>query len=273
MFTSCFYYTQYREKIKHNQHPAIIFWHERVMTMFKGTVLCVPRSEAIRHAARCLHSLGISVTEKSAPDVTHLLLPVPSFSGGDQYLAHLLTGLPDGIIVSGGNLNSPLLEGYCCMDFLRDPYYLAENAAITADCAIDILENKLGSGLNNSQVLIVGWGRIGKCLMFQLQRLGLTVTVAARKSEDLAMIRALGTRSLPIGDVPEESERFDAIVNTVPVLVLPDISVKPDAVVLELASKPGITGPDIINARGLPGKMAPARSGNLIAETFIRLSL
>ena len=42
---------------------------------------------------------------------------------------------------------------------------------------------------------------------------------------------------------------------------------------LELASRPGMSGSKIIDGRGLPGKMAPVRSGRLIAETFIRLSL
>lgn len=241
--------------------------------MFKGTVLCVPRSEAIRHAAARLRSFGICVTEKCAPDVTHLLLPVPSFSGGDQFLAHLLTDLPDHIIISGGNLNSPLLEGYCCVDFLQDPYYLAANAAITADCAIDIVENRLGHAMQNKHVLIIGWGRIGKCLAGRFQQMNAAVTVAARKTEDLAMIRALGSRSVHIGEIALETGRFDIILNTVPAPVLPNIFTKPGSVVLELASMPGITGTNIINARGLPGKMAPERSGQLIAETFIRLSI
>lgn len=241
--------------------------------MFKGTVLCVPRSEAIRHAAQNLRSLGISVTEKSAPDVTHLLLPVPSFSVGDEYLAHLLTKLPDKLIVSGGNLNSPLLEGYACVDFLQDPYYLAENAAITARCAMDILENRIGDTFTGKQVLVIGWGRIGKCLTKLLKEKNGAVTVAARKPSDLAMLRALGTKSISISDTYAVTERYDIIVNTVPVLLFPEIHVKSGAVLLELASKPGMTGPDIIDGRGLPGKMAPVRSGKLIAETFIRLSL
>ena len=129
--------------------------------MLQGTVLCVQRSEAIRYATRFLADMGISVTEKCAPDVSHILLPVPSFSKGDEYLAHLLTKLPDDVIISGGNLNSPLLEGYCCVDFLQDPYYLADNAAITAECAIKILEKQLETDLKNNQVLVIGWGRIG----------------------------------------------------------------------------------------------------------------
>lgn len=231
------------------------------------------RSEAVRHAAGYLQELGIPVTEKCAPDVTHVLLPVPSFSGGDEYLAHLLTKLPDDVIVSGGNLNSPLLEGYCAVDFLQDPYYLADNAAITADCALQIVENRTGTELAGKKALILGWGRIGKCLGQRLRDRNANVTIAARKTPDLAMIHGLGYGTLAISDTAGETARFDIILNTVPELLLPNMAAKTDAVILELASKPGMTGDGIINARGLPGKMAPERSGRLIADTFIRLSL
>ena len=160
--------------------------------MFKGTVLCIPRSEAVRHAAQILSELGICVTRKCAPDVTHVLLPVPSFSNGDEYLAHFLTELPDDVIISGGNLHSPLLEHYRRVDFLQDPYYLAENAAITADCALEIIEKEIPETCN---VLVLGWGRIGKCLSQLLRCKGFEVTIAVRKSADLAMIRALGGRA------------------------------------------------------------------------------
>ena len=232
----------------------------------------MPRSEAVRHAACCLSEIGISVTERAAPDVTHLLLPVPSFPSGDEYLAHYLTELPDEVIVSGGNLRSPLLEHYRCVDFLQDPYYLAENAAITADCALELVEEKLPEP-SGQRALVLGWGRIGKCLGQLLRSKGIEVTIAARKPADLAMIRALGYGAEPISQVRDTLLRYDAVLNTVPELILPEIRTKPGCVILELASKPGMTGPGILSARGLPGKMAPERSGKLIAETFIRLSL
>lgn len=241
--------------------------------MFSGTVLFVPRSPAIRYAANNLQRVGVSVTEKCAPDVTHLLLPVPSFSGGDEYLAHLLTKLPDGLIISGGNLNSPLLEGYACVDFLQDPLYLSENASITARCAMQILEKESADGLAGKKALLMGWGRIGKCLVPLLKSAGADVTVGVRNTADLAMIRALGSRSIHVADAADETHRHDIIINTVPHLLLPDIHSKEDSILLELASKPGMTGLGIIDGRGLPGKMAPEESGELIAKTFIRLSL
>lgn len=240
--------------------------------MFKGTVLCLPRSEAIRYASAYLRQSGVPVTEKCAPDVTHLLLPVPSFPQGDTYLAHVLTELPDDVIVSGGNLNSPLLEHYAAVDFLQDPFYQAQNAAITADCAIQIVTEKYPQ-ISDLRILVLGWGRIGKCLGKKLEQLGAEVTISARKKTDLALIQALDHFPLPLEEVAQNATYFDVIMNTVPALILPNLQARNDALILELASKPGITGGNITEARGLPGKMAPERSGKLIAETFLRLSI
>ena len=238
--------------------------------MLRRPILCVPRSDAVRIAAQHLADAGLPVTFKAAPDISHVLLPVPSFTSGDSYLAHLLNDLPEDVIFSGGFLDTPLLHGRQTVDFLQDPYYLAENAAITASCAIRMLDRV---SLKGSRVLIVGWGRIGKCLCRLLDAEGAELTVAVRKDTDRAMIRALGFRGISIGDARQELYHYDVILNTVPEMVLPDIDAKPDAIILELASRPGISGANIIDARGLPGKMAPEASGKLIAKTFIRLSL
>ena len=240
--------------------------------MFKGTILCIPRSEALRAAATALSELGFCITRKCEPDVTHVLLPVPSFPNGDEYLAHYLTELPDDVIISGGNLSSPLLEQYITVDFLQDPWYLAANAAITADCAMQIIEKEIPI-TDDCKVLVLGWGRIGKCISKLLQQKGYDVSIAARKPQDLAMIKALGYSNLPIYDADSVISRYDLIVNTVPELILPHAGARTEGLILDLASKPGITGGKILTARGLPGKMAPDRSGRLIAETFIRLSI
>ena len=238
--------------------------------MLRRPILCVPRSDAVRSAAQYLADAGLPLTYKPAPDISHVLLPVPSFGNGEGYLAHLLTDLPADAIISGGFLDTPLLQGYQTIDFLKDPYYLAENAAITASCAIRMLDR---ISLKGSRVLIVGWGRIGKCLCRLLDAEGADLSVAVRKYADRAMIRALGWRGISIEDARQELHHYDAILNTVPEMVLPDMDVKANAVILELASKSGMSGGHIINARGLPAKMAPEATGRLIAKTFVRLSL
>lgn len=241
--------------------------------MASKTILCVPRSEALRRAGDYLSKMGLVVTRKGAPDVGHILLPVPSFPSGDEYIAHILADVPENVIVSGGNLSSLLLKNYATVDFLQDPYYLAENAAITAECVQKILIQKLGSQLQDSKVLIMGWGRIGKCLCHLSEKMHIDVTVAVRKDSDRAMIRALGCHAIPITEAAHNANRYDVVINTIPEMVLPNINSKENALLLELASTPGMSGENILNCRGLPGKMAPEESGKLIAKTFIRLSL
>ncbi len=234
-------------------------------------ICCPGGSDAILYARRFLKSWGFQVTEKPDPYTQHLLLPVPSFPAADEIVADILDELPAGALISGGNLDGRI-SGYRTVDFLKDPYYLAENAAITASCAVESVTNQHGTSLEGCRVLIVGWGRIGKCLCRLLEKEGADITVAARKDTDRAMIGALGCRSIAVEDTDKELFRYQIIINTVPEMVLPNMITQPDCIVLELASRPGMSGANIIDGRGLPSKMAPAESGRLIAQTFLRLS-
>ena len=233
------------------------------------SILVLQSNDALKNAAKYLSALGLDVAEAPGKDVSHLLLPVPSFSGGSKHITPILAELPKSITVSGGNLDHLVLENYRTVDFLKDPYYLASNAAITAECAIKLVEKDF----RDLPVLILGWGRIGKCLGKRLQEMSADVTIAARKEPDLAMIQALGAHSVAIAEVADSLMHYRVIFNTVPEMILPDMVYRPDCVAIELASKPGMSGSNIISARGLPGKYAPEESGKLIAETFIRLSL
>lgn len=237
--------------------------------MTNPSICCIRRSAAISQAYTILSEKGFSVSAYPTRNTGFLLLPVPSFPNGSAYLEELLPQMSDDVIICGGKLNIPLLNNYWTVDFLEDPYYLAKNAAITARCAIQIVEERVD--LRDCSVLILGWGRIGKCLGKFLETKGAQVTIAARKSADLAMIQALGYKSIHIGAVDTISQQFQVIVNTVPAMILPNLSARDDAVILELASSPGMAGPNIISARGLPGIMAPEESGKLIADTFMRL--
>lgn len=235
-------------------------------------------SPALTFAIRRLRDLGYAVTDNPSKNVTHLLLGVPSFddSGnlrGGRDLEGILSQLPKTVTVVGGNLRHPLLEGYATMDLLQDARYLAQNAAITADCALQVARNHLPIVLQSCPVLILGWGRIGKCLAKLLKASGAHVTVAARKETDLAMLQALGYEAEQIEKLRFGLVKYRLIFNTVPYLILDQDQVyhcSRDCVKVELASRPGIAGEDVIQARGLPGKMAPESAGLLIAKSVIR---
>ena len=234
-----------------------------------NNILIAGHSDALKYAADCLRRAGCNSTHTPDDTVTHLLLPVPSLDpsgnikgGGD--LQEILSLLPEGTTVIGGNL--PHLPGRPVFDLLKDPEYVAENANITAYCALSIAMEHLPITLDQCPTLVIGWGRIGKCLCRLLQPLGCAVTVAARKETDRAMAKALGFEALDLPNIAPE--QFRLIFNTVPQMVLPQCA--GEAVKIDLASSRGLGGSDVIWARGLPGIHTPESSGALIARQILR---
>ena len=232
---------------------------------------CAGESRALIYAAAFLSEEGMTFLPCPDHTVTHLLLPVPSFEpdgsikgGGD--LGQILSQLPKTVAVIGGNLTRPELAGYEVLDLLEDSKYLARNASITAHCALELALAKLPVTLEKCPALVIGWGRIGKCLAKLLSALGAKVTVAARKESRRVMVEALGYSACDIAGIKPEMYRL--IINTVPAMVLP--GAVGTALKIDLASKPGMAGRDILWAKGLPGKLAPESSGALIAESVMQ---
>lgn len=231
------------------------------------------QSNALSYAVTELKNRGMDISLAPSEDVTHLLLPVPCRMT-DCELATILEDLPGNVHIFGGLLKQPILSSYHCRDLLDDDFYLAQNARITAYCAAGIAMEKLPVTMEHCPVLILGWGRIGKCLSDLLRKMGAEVTVAARKTADRAMITALGCSAEDIRALSYILKRYRVIFNTVPHPILSEQQLshcRRDCIKIELASAPGFFGTDVIQAKGLPGTLAPESSGKLIAKTVLRL--
>lgn len=230
-------------------------------------------SKACQYAVSFLTQDGFDIVDHPTPEATHLLLDVPSF-GPDgklrsgEHLQSILDMLPHSICVIGGNLHSAALAEHNIADLLSNANYLAQNAAITAECALQTALPLLETTLYETKCLVLGWGRIGKCLCRLLSAIRCPVTVAARKEQDRAIIRALGFHAADYPALSDNLSEFDLIFNTVPAPILSptQLSHCPNCVKIDLASSAGLTGDDIIHARGLPGICAPRTSGRLIAD-------
>ena len=226
-------------------------------------------SESCKFAADFLSRSGFLLTDHPSPDVTHLLLDIPSIQ--NDRLKELLRMLPKDITVAGYHLAADYLDSCRKIDLQNDPLFLARNAAITAECALQSAVPYLTTTLRESPTLILGWGRIGKCLANLLQKIGTQVTIAARKESDRAMAIALGHRAVDFSGIEREAARHRLLFNTIPQGIVLQNPL-PDCIKIDLASLPGLEGVDVIPARGLPGKYAPESAGKLIAESIIRLT-
>ena len=229
----------------------------------KGPTMYIPMpTAALESAARHLRRQGAIITDTAA-NAEYLLYSAPT-------KLDMLGECTANQTIIGGNLDF-LNECVERIDLLKDPYYLCANAAITAESALGLILKELRCEITRANILILGWGRIGKCLTHQLHHLNASVTVYARKDADRAMLRALGYRYISREDLGRTLPRFHCVINTVPAAVLTEPearSIRPDCLKLELASGIWLPGEDVVPAHGLPGKCKPDASGALIAKTI-----
>lgn len=229
---------------------------------------------------QALQDMGYPITE--SPDCSHIILPMPAFDKS----GHILNGpsvsdflglLKPGMTVLGGKLQpfSPP-PGVTAYDLLTDELLTCQNAAITAEGALQLVMPLLPVTLDGCSILVTGWGRIGKLLSQKLSALGAHVTVAARKPKDLAMIRTWGFTPLPIEKL-EPLSQFSVIFNTVPAPIFSSLQLRktnPDCILIELASSPGGFDCDgsrtLVQGSGLPGKTAPKTAGYCLAHAIDR---
>ncbi len=227
--------------------------------MRQTTVFPMGDGRAVSFAARILEQQGVRVATALDRNVTHVLLDVPTKDAD-------FSRIPAGVTVIGGNLDA-IGEDHPKVDLLREEQYLSENAAITADCALRLLGDRLPVAFRGCSILVIGWGRIGKCLVAMLKALDADVSVAARKPSDLGMLAALGYGAVALEKI--DPRVYRAIINTAPAEVLAHGG-EEACVKIDLASRLGMAGENVLWARGLPGKMLPEESGGCIARGVLR---
>ena len=159
--------------------------------------------------------------------------------------------------------------GYACYttSYTQSQLKVGQEQKLFTHCAIREAMGLLPVTLEGQSVLVIGWGRIGKCLARLLRGLDARVTIAARKESDRAMAAALGYTAISLGEI--QSRNYRLIYNTAPSPVLPEED--SPALKIDLASRKGMGGKDVVWARGLPGKDTPESSGSLIARRVLSI--
>lgn len=189
-----------------------------------------------------------------------IVLPVPvTFDGAainSPYATEplgveaLLDNVNPSAIIFGGQIQPNLAKaleerGIAYRDYLKREELAIRNAIPTAEGAIEIAIAETPITIHGSKSLVLGYGKIGKILAKDLFGMGAQTFVEARKHADLAMIEGHGYEPLPLTSLKERINEFDIIFNTVPALILDDEvleGVRKDALIIDLASKPGGAG-------------------------------
>lgn len=173
-------------------------------------------------------------------------------------------------------------------DYSENELFQIRNALPTAEGAVELAMHELPVTLAGTPVAVIGYGRIGKVLAHLLRAMDAEVTVAARKSSDLAWITLNQYRPLRIEPAGGKSslaalgERCRVIFNTVPHWLFDRAvlsALRPDTLIIDLASSPGGVDPQaasdcgirVIRALSLPGKCAPQTAGEIIADAVVTM--
>ena len=156
------------------------------------------------------------------------------------------------------------------------------NTIATAEGAIQIAMEETIHTLHGSNILILGYGRVGKAVAYMLKGIGANVFVEARKEEDFAWIKVYGYKPILLNELQENLEKFDIIMNTVPAMILKNeelSKLKKECVLIDLASSPGGIDQEAAKRQGiktiwalaLPGKVAPLTSAEFIKDTIFNV--
>lgn len=186
--------------------------------------------------------------------------------------------LENKIFIAGG-IPIPFYENKTIknIDLLKLEKLTILNAIPTVEGTIKIAIEETETTIHESNILITGYGRIGKILCKSFNALGANVYCTARSDEDLTWIREERYTPIKYGEITNYAKEIDIIINTVPSLVIEEKIIKKlkkNCLIIDIASNPGGVDKNIaklykikvITALGIPGKIAPETSAKYIKE-------
>ena len=167
------------------------------------------------------------------------------------------------------------------IDILKNEYFTIKNTVPTAEGAIAKAIELTDINIDKANIMVLGFGRVGKTLCYKLKNLGANVYAEARKERDLAWIDVFGYNAIPLEKINENICKMDIIFNTIPELIFDKsklILMNEKTLIIDLASKPGGTdfesankmGIKAILYSGIPGKIASEYEAELIKEVIYK---
>jgi len=191
----------------------------------------------------------------------------------NEFFASLRKNMP---VFSG--IRSTYLTEKCAENGIKyhvmmdDNSVKVKNAVPTSEGVIAYLVHGLIRTVENSKILVIGYGVCGRDLSLRLKSLGAHVYALVRNKEKEQLAHSDSITPIYLNELCT----FDAIINTVPENVLTDEMLKntENALLIDIASKPYGFNMELalkLNSKsallpGIPGKSSPQTAGEILGE-------
>lgn len=172
-------------------------------------------------------------------------------------------------------------KGIKHFNVLEDETFIVKNAYITAEGALAYILMNTDISINKMNVLVLGYGRVGKAVVKLLKDNYANLYVATDNATEYALASMYAEEVFSLKNYEKHLNDISVIVNTVPATIIKGDTLKlirKDCFLLDLASKPG--GIDIegalsnnlkaMRAPGIPGKIAPKTAGLYIKDIILK---
>ena len=201
------------------------------------------------------------------------------FSSSQIKIKDLKNELNNKTFIAGGIPKDFYDEKIKNVDLLQIDELTILNAIPTVEGAIKIAIEEREETIHESNVLICGFGRIGKILCNRFKALGANVYCAARKDTDLAWIREKRYFPLRYVELCDYAPKFNIVINTVPTIIIKEKELdclNKDVLIIDVASAPGGIDKEyaekkkikVITALGIPGKEMPKTAASYIKKVI-----
>jgi dipicolinate synthase subunit A len=234
---------------------------------------------------------------KALADAEVILLPIGgmneeglvwSYKGEPRIeFGKYLPSLHEGTLIVTGSFTNRWLQiaeslKLKVLQYADDDEIAILNSIPTAEGTLQFAMEELPITIHGSNVIIVGFGRVGISVARIFKALGAQVTVVARRKASLARAIEMTCSTVLLDSWAEIAGTADLIINTVPTLIIDSQIISrlsSQTVIIDLASAPGGTDFEeakkqnikAILAPGLPGLVAPKTAGDVLAAAIPKL--
>ena len=272
-----------------------------------GDLRNVELVKLLKEDGKTVYTYGMNVNsseilERIVEDVEMVIGPIPFSRDGSTVnstfveskilIKDLLGKIKEKTLIAG-NISEDIIKmaqkyNIKVIDVMKNEKLAILNTIATAEGTIELMIANTNTIIFDSNVLILGFGRVAKTLANRLKGLEKSITCASRENDELARIEVYGYEKMNLNDLVKYQEskkylkNYDVIINTIPSMILDAEKlqyVNKEVLLIDLASNPGgidkeetkKNGLKLIHALGLPGKVAPKSSARFIKDIIYEI--